>query len=480
MTIWIPDLQTHTGPKYRAIAETLARDIGSGVLAAGDRLPTHRDLAWRLGVTVGTVSRAYALAQERGLIAGEVGRGTIVRAMSARQAATSLRDPDGASPIPAYFASSFGRQLVSGIIDMGRSHPSDRQTADLMAQALRRMAVPELLDELGGYHPPNGLPAQRQAAVAWLGEQGVHADEGTVLIANGCQNALAIAMMGICKPGDLILMEELAWPGAAHLAQSLGLTIGTVALDREGIRPDALEEACRQGAARLLYTVPTLQNPTTATMSEQRRRDIIEISRKNGLILVEDGVFSFLSQDAPMPLHALAPDITIYATSLSKAVSPALRIGYLAVPEALVSPLATVIKTTMLMPATLGAQLASELVFSGAAALAAKRQREIVSERQDLARAILGARTRPTNPDASHLWMELPHQWNAPQFADAAMARGVSVNPGSNFMPVPATIGPSNIRVCLSTESDRQRIEDGLRIVAELLASHPTTAAAIV
>jgi DNA-binding transcriptional MocR family regulator len=264
------------------------------------------------------------------------------------------------------------------------------------------------------------------------------------------------------------------------LAQSLGLSIGMVALDDEGIRPDAFEEVCRQGAVRLLYTVPTLQNPTTVTMSEQRRRDIVEVARRHDVLLIEDGVFGFLSSDAPPPIRALAPDITVHATSLSKAVTPSLRIGYLAAPEALVSPLATAIKATMLMPPTLGAQLASELIFSGAAGLAARRQREFAADRQRLARQILGAYMGKTNPDASQIWMELPAQWSPRQFADAAMDRGVSVNPGGSFMPAPAGGEPSNIRVCLATESSRERIEDGLHILADLLASHPTAPTAIV
>lgn len=480
MTIWKPDLANRTGPKYRNIAEALADDIASGVLSPGDRLPTHRDLAWRLGVTVGTVSRAYAMAQDRGLISGEIGRGTIVREIGARRPKPDLGNHFESPPMPTYFAPPVERQTGPGVIDMGRNFPTDPRTAELIADALRRMAVPQLLNDLEAYHPPNGLRVHRQAAAAWLAELGLDADAGTVLIASGCQNALSVAISGLCKPGDRILMEELTWPGAAQLAQSLSLSIEGVGLDDEGIRPDAFEEACRQGAVRLLYTVPTLQNPTTTTMSEQRRREIVEVARRHDVLLIEDGVFGFLSPGAPPPIRALAPDITIYATSLSKSVTPSLRIGYLAVPETLVSQVATVIRATMLMPPTLGAQLASELIFSGAAGLAARRQRELAADRQRLARQILGGYIGKTNPDASQIWMELPPQWSPRQFADAAMGRGVSVNPGGSFMPTPGGSEPSNMRVCLATESNRERIEEGLHILADLLASHPTAPAAIV
>jgi DNA-binding transcriptional MocR family regulator len=480
MTIWTPDLTDRSGPKYRAIAEALAEGVDSGVLAKGDRLPTHRDLAWRLGVTVGTVSRAYALAQERGLIAGEVGRGTVVRGPASTPMGADLPDAPDNPPVPTYFAPPLARKAGSGVIDMGRNCPADPRTAVLLADALRIMAVPKLLNELEAYHPPNGLRSHRQAATIWLEELGLTADPNTTLITSGCQNALTVAMAGICKPGDRIVVEELTWPGAAQLAQSLGLIVETVAMDEEGVRPDSLEEICRNGAVRLLYTIPTLQNPTTVTMSEGRRKDIVEIARRHRLVLVEDGVFGFLSTDAPPPIRSLAPDITIYATSLSKAVSPSLRIGYLAVPDTLVSPLATIVKATMLMPPTLGAQLAAELVVSGAAGLAAERQRENAVDRQRLARQILGGYVGQTNPDANQIWMDLPPHWNARQFAEAAMARGVSVNPGYSFMPTPAGDGPSKMRVCLATESNRQRIEDGLHILAELLASHPPEPIAIV
>lgn len=480
MTIWTPDLADRRGPKYRAIAEALADDIENGVLTEGERLPTHRDLAWRLGVTVGTVSRAYAHAQDRGLISGEVGRGTIVRSRTIQTVGAAAQEVTDTSSVPTFFAAPLGRHAGSRIIDMGRNFPTDPRTSDLIAEALRRMAVPKLLENLEAYHPPNGLQAHRLAAAAWLAEQGLDTAPGAVLIAGGCQNALAIAMMGLCKPGEHILMEALTWPGAAQLAQSLGLVVETVALDEEGVRPDALEEACRKDRVRLLYTVPTLQNPTTATMSEQRRREIVAIARKYDLILVEDGVFAFLSPDAPPPIQSMAPDITIHATSLSKAVSPSLRIGYMAVPEGLVSQLAAVVKATMLMPPTLGAQLGAELIYSGAVGLAAKRQRQQARDRQRLARRILGAYVDHTNPDASQIWLKLPPVWGPRQFADAALVRGVSVNPGASFMPAPDAEEPGNIRVCLATEHEQQRMEEGLHVLAELLEAHPTAPAAII
>jgi DNA-binding transcriptional MocR family regulator len=480
MTIWTPDLIDRSGPKYRAIADALAEDVGNGVLAEGARLPTHRDLAWQLGVTVGTVSRAYALAQERGLIAGEVGRGTIVRATASSHMATAVTDlTDRPGPAP-FFASPLGGPSGAGVIEMGRNYPTDAETAEAIARAMRRMAAPKLLAELGAYQPPNGLPAHREAAASWMSGLGVDADTRTTLIANGCQNALAIAMSAISRPGDRVLVEELTWPGIAQLSTSLGLTVETVALDEEGLRPDSLEAACRQAKIGLLYTVPTLQNPTTTTMSEMRRREIVEIARRYDVILLEDGIFGFLSPDAPPPIQAMAPDITIYATGLSKAVSPSLRIGYLAAPEHLVSPLATAVKATMLMPATLGAHLAAELIFSGDAGRAAERQRRQASARQRLARQILGRNAGLTNSDASQVWMDLPDQWTARQFAEAAMARGISINPGYSFMPAPAGEGPPNIRICLAAEGSDQRIEDGLHIIADLLASHPPEPAAIV
>jgi DNA-binding transcriptional MocR family regulator len=475
MTDWQPDLTAQTGPKYRVIAAALANDIASGVLPPDTRLPTHRDLAWKLGVTVGTVSRAYALAQSRGLIAGEVGRGTRVLPANSRQEPSAVAEEWRDSPVPTLFPLSERKA-----IEMSRNYPVDTQTDSVMAAALRRLADPEILGRLGRYQPPSGTVMQRQAGAAWLGYSGLAAEPESLVVTNGCQHALWVAFAALTGPGDIVATEDLTWPGARNLATTMGLQVHPVAMDEDGMRPDALDEACRTARPRLVYTIPTQQNPTATVMSEARRRDIVDVAKRHSIIIVEDGVFEFLPPDAPPPIAALAPDITVHATSLSKAVSPALRAGVLAAPKAMIPRFASVIQATTIMPPTFGAQLSADLILSGAAMEAAGRQRSIAAERLRMAERILGSHVSPGHSSASQLWLPLPEHWDSRSFASEALSEGVAVTPGDAFCADREAADPRAVRICLCAEAGNNRIEEGLGVVVGLLASHPASSAPIV
>jgi len=477
MTIWTPDLSKRTGPKYQAIASALADDIAAGVLSTESTLPTHRDLAWRLGVTVGTVSRAYALAQSWGLIAGEVGRGTRVlpatRAPDTRDSAL-LQD----APVAPLFPPA-----RSTTIEMSRNYPVDAKTDDVLATALRKLASPVVLGQLGGYQPPTGSALQRQAGAAWLGYNGIDVTTDRVVLTNGCQHALWIAFSTLASRGDTVVTEALTWPGARNLAELLGLQVRAAPMDDDGMHPDALDDICRSEQPRFIYMIPTQQNPTATVMSEARRHDIIEVARRHSAVIVEDGVFGFLPSDAPPPIAALAPDITVHATSISKAVSPALRTGFLTGPASMIPRFATLIQTTTIMPPTLAAQLSADLILSGAAATAADRQRSIAANRVGLATRLLGNlgdRARPTHANASQIWLPLPEHWDSRSFANEAMARGVAVTPGDAFCASPESADPRAVRLCLCAEGSDGGIETGLGVVAALIASHPAASAPIV
>ena len=478
MTNWMPDIDKRSGPKYRAIAEALADDISTRKVPAGARLPTHRDLAWRLGVTVGTVSRAYALAQSWGLIAGEVGRGTLVLPETRLRPSPPdgpAREYDRGLPPDRTFFPGLAR---SGAIELSRNFPTDERLGEILAGGLRRIADPATLAHFVGYQPPNGAELHRQAGVNWLKRFGLDSDADSVIVVNGCQHGLSVAFSALARPGDTVLMETLTWPGAKRLASMLGLRARAVAMDGHGLRPDALDAACRGGRVRLLYTVPTMQNPTTSVMPEDRRREIVAIARAHEVTIVEDDVFGFLAAGAPPPIAAIAPDITVYATSLSKSVTPALRAGYLAGPRSLIPELASVIQSSMIMAPMLGAHLAAELILSGAAADSADRQCKMAADRQALASRLLAGQIIDTHPGASQFWLHLPAQWRTREFVSEAMARGVAVSPGDAFA-VEAS-DPHAVRICLCSEPDRARIEEALEILAALLASHPGATTPIV
>ncbi len=455
MTMWIPDLSVRAGPRYLALADAIEQDVASGALAAGTRLPPHRDLAYRLGVTVGTVSRAYAVVAARGLVSGEVGRGTFVRAVAADTRINPVVDGSD--------------DLISLTVN-APPDPSDHET---LREGLAELATrPAALQHLMSYTPKRGFADHRAAAAAWIAELGIEARPDAVVLTGGAHQALFAALLGRSAPGDGVLIEALTYAGLCHMGERLGLRLRGLALDDEGVLPDAIDAACRAEPARLLVLNPTLHNPTTAILSAERCRAIAALARKHDLIVIEDDVYGRLPEGRPPPIAALAPERTIYITSASKSIAPGLRLGMLLSPERCLEPIAAAQHDLFLTCPPLMAELFRLWQGNGTAARLAQRQLVEARARQDLAREILGERPYRAQPTCYHIWLPLPPPWRTSQFVTAARERGVAVDPGSAFA-VDRDQAPHAVRISLSAASSRERLRRALATLAALLAEPP-------
>jgi DNA-binding transcriptional MocR family regulator len=455
MTIWNPQLGDRSGPRYLALADAIEQDVVTGALSAGTRLPPHRDLAYRLGVTVGTVSRAYALVAARGLVSGEVGRGTFVRALE-----TDGRD----NPID---------DGAADLIKLTVNAPPDPSDHAILREGLAELAArPAALQHLMSYTPKRGLADHRAAAATWIGALGIEARADDVILTGGAHQALFAALIGLAAPGDGVLIEALTYAGLCHIGERSGLRLRGVALDDEGVLPDALDAACRSEPARLLVLNPTIHNPTTATMSAERCRAIAALARKHDLIVIEDDVYGRLPEQRAPPIAALAPERTIYITSASKSVAPGLRLGMLLGPQRYLEPIAEAQHDLFLTCPPLMAELFKLWLGNGTASRLAQRQLVEARARQDLAREVLGNRSYRAQPTAYHLWLPLPPPWRTSQFVATARERGVAVDPGSAFA-VDRDQAPHAVRVSLSAASSRERLRSALATLAGLLDEPP-------
>ena len=456
MTMWLPDLAARPGPRYVALAEALAQDVASGALSAGTRLPPQRDLAFQLGVTVGTVSRAFALAAERGLISGEVGRGTYVRS---RRPTPARLDPvnDGDE---------------ADLIKLTVNAPPDPCYRTLLAEGLFELAGAGGLEGLFAYTPKRGFADHRAAAAAWVGRVGVEASPEQIVITGGAHQAIVTAFAALARPGDAVLVEALTYAGVCHVAERLGLRLQGLALDDEGLLPEAVDQAARGGQARLLFVTPTAHNPTTATMSLARREAIVASAREHDLILIEDDVYGQLPEHRPPPLAALAPERTIYISSASKSVAPGLRLGIIASPEPLRQRIAEAQHDLFLTCAPLMAELFRHWLGNGMADRLARRQRIEAAARQELARELLRGHDYRAQPTSYHIWLPLPPPWRTAEFTAALRERSVAVDPGSAFAVDPAN-APHAVRVSLSAAASRERLARALTVVADTLAQGP-------
>ncbi len=450
MTIWSPDLKAASGPRYLALADALTADATAGRLPPGTRLPTHRALAEQLGVTVGTVTRAYGEAARRGVVSGEVGRGTFVR----------LLVPNPEEPLG---------NVGGGLVDLSVNYPplhADDERAPELSSLLARLSRRRDLGALMRYPPEGGASHHRAAGASWLRRRGLAAEADDILVSSGGQHAMTAVFGGLLRPGDLVVTEGLTYPGLKSLASLMHLRVAGLALDRHGLRPEAFEAACRRGGVKALYCVPTLHNPTSAVMPEERRRAIAAIARAHDVLIVEDDVHGPLLDKGPRPLATRAPERSVYLTGLAKTVAPGLRVGFIHAPKALLPRIARAIRATTWMAAPLMAEIAASWIKDGTAAAWLKRHRSEAALRQRLAARVLGDAALQSHPLSYYAWLQLPESWRSESFAAEARRGGVAVTPASVFQVGKA--GAEGVRVCLGPARDHAQLETALGVLAAL------------
>ena len=433
MTIWSPRLPETSDPIYSRIAVALERDIRAGVLVPGSRLPTHRELARALRVTPVTVTRAYAQAMRRGLVESTTGRGTFVRSAMARRDALPATETD----------------LATNIVSVPLPAPS---------RALLERAGEVLTTST--YVTGAGTERHRAAGAAWIGRD---TDPARVVVTAGTQHALFLAFAATTRPGDAVFVEELTYHGAKGVAALLGIRLEALPLDRYGLMPDALARACRgRVTPKVLYTVPSLHNPTGVVMPETRRREIAKIALAHGLTVIEDDVCGFLLEKTPSPIAAFAPDRTIFITGLGKALAPAMRVGYLTAPDALLARVQSALASTILFTSPVMGEMASTWIEDGTAARIVAQKRAEVQLRNRMARRILPHASGDAR--APHLWVELPKRWTADAFAEEARRRRVRVAAAGSFAV--RDDAPRAIRVSIGAPLTIAELEQALQILA--------------
>jgi DNA-binding transcriptional MocR family regulator len=446
--MWRPRLDRKSGPLYLTLASAIAQDVQAGKLKAGERLPPHRELADQLGITVTTVTRGYTEAERRGLIRGEVGRGTYV--------------------CPPAFTSI--APISSGQIDLTTNallpHQHVRELTDKLALLIAR-STPEYLFS---YQPHGGRPEHREVAARWLQGARIPADAGSTILTSGAQHAMAVAVATLMTPGDAVLCEAVTYTGMRSLANHLHVRAHAVAMDGEGLLPDALEDAAHESGARVLYCVPSGQNPTARVMSKKRRAEIARVAARLDLMIVEDDAYGFLFEGTT-PLCALAPERTFYLTSMSKSLVPGLRVGILRTPPGWAERMIGAVFATTVMLSPLDAAMACASMEDGTVARVIAWKRQEVRTRQQVARQVLGPLVTGS-AESQHAWVELPAGWPSEDFAREARQRGVLVTPARDFAVARHDV-PNAVRIALGAPADRETLKRGLMILAEILRDPP-------
>jgi DNA-binding transcriptional MocR family regulator len=437
--------------RYKQLVEELAAEIRSGRLQPGTRLPTHRRLAERHGLALVTASRVYAELEAIGLVSGEVGRGTFVRE-------TVL--PRGLG---------IDQQAVAvGLVDLNFNYPSMPGQAELLRNALRQLAGGGELESMLRYAPHGGRMHERACVARHLAARGLTPEPSRVLIVDGAQHGLAVTVMALLQPGDVVAVDALSYPGFKVLAETQRLALEPVASSGQGPDLDALERLCARRRVRALYTMPTLHNPLGWVMSASRRRRLAAIVRRHGLVVIEDGAYAFLAEDAPAPLAALAPESTVYVSGFSKSVATGLRVGFVVAPEAWARKIERAIRaTTWCTPGVTTAIVCAWLEDGTVARLEAEKRRD-AAVRQAVVGEVLAGLRCVRHPASYFVWLPLPEETRADRVAAALMRDGVSVSTAEPFAT--SAYVPHALRLALGSvglDSLRSALQAVRRVVGE-------------
>ncbi|MDR3064942.1 MAG: PLP-dependent aminotransferase family protein [Comamonas sp.] len=447
LPVWLPRLTARGGPRFLQIADALQAAMADGSLNPGDRLPPQRHLAAQLDIDLTTVTRAYDEARRRHLLEGRGARGTYVAAPKVELA--PVLDLSMNTPPP----------------------PDGVDFEDMLKQGLSQVLMRADAALLMTYHLGGGSVSDRKAGARWLEPMMGRLDPEMIAVCPGAQAAIAALILALTKPGDVILAEPMAYPGLRTAATQFGRRIVAVDSDQHGMLPEMLEQACQQYQPGLVYLNPTLQNPTTLTVPEHRRKDLARIARRCNVRIAEDDPYWLLAEAPPPPVATFAPEHVCYISTLSKCLTPGLRVAFVLIPDLqLRERFLIALRSFALMVAPLNAALATQWIFDGSATGLMEGVRKEARLRQGMARDVLAGRNRGEG-EGLHAWLELPSYWSSSMLARVADSEGVAVTPAEAFATGGGAVNA--IRLSLGSIKDRARLQAGLQRLSDLLSRRP-------
>jgi len=451
----VPDRGIDVVEDYRRIADRIAEDIAAGRLRPGERLPPQRVFARRRGIAGSTAGRVYGELVRRGLVVGEVGRGTFVRA----------------APLPS--GRALAEPATTAPVNLELNYPSAPGQWELLAPALAPLLRPDVLAESLRTAPATGTAAAREAAAGLLATPGWRPAPSRLAFAGNARQAIAAALASLVRPGGRVGIESLTYPLVKEIANRLGVTLVPLPMDAEGLRPEAVTAAHRSTPLSAVYVQPTLHNPTSVTMGEARRHQLAAVARELDLPLVEDRIWSFLHEGPLDPLAAYAPERTYVVDGLSKRVAPGLTVGFLVAPEGRVEQAAAALRSGAWTASRFALEAAVRWIADGTVEHLVRAKRADAAHRQRLVAEHLRGYTVHSDPHGYYAWWELPYPWRADTFAAAAAERGMAITPGSAFtVPVLGTRAEDCVRLGLASTAPPE-LAQALRMLAGIARTRP-------
>jgi DNA-binding transcriptional MocR family regulator len=465
------------------MVEVFRRAISSGELPGGQKLPPTRELAELADVNHLTAVRVYRKLRELGLVTSEVGRGTFVR-----EAAATLRGGAGSDGtewqryvLPPLIESSSDRAMdemyrhsqARGLVPLSVGYPSEA----LFPFDQMREAMSEALDAHDSsalqYTDIAGLPELVEQVVALSTARGTPEERGDILITTGARQGLTLAARAVLRPGDVAACESPSFMGMLESLREVGARVLPVPVDEQGLDTDALEDLLARQEIRLLGLQPRCQNPTGCDLSAERRAHLLELARRHGFFILEDGIYADLRFEGADPgsLRREAPSHVIYVDSLSKIVGGGLRVGWTAASGPIRDRLLYEKRVDDIHSATLTQLALARFLAAGEYPDHLERARAFHRERRDAlvdaaTRHLSGLATIPTPTGGGHLWLTLSVPVDEGELMTESVRNGVTFVPGTAMLPEPGT--GTHLRLSYGF-LDPDRLAEGVRRLARAI-----------
>lgn len=452
---WKPTLHRTSKPIYQALANQLESDIKNGTLQPGTMLPPQRELADYLDINLSTVSRAFKLCEQKGLLSASIGRGTFV---SSGVGSNSIL-LNGINDTPTN----------DSIIEMGAILPT-LEEGEIITNFMQTILKEPNSYQYLNYSSPVGSDFQQECAREWLMKGLCHVDRDQILFSNGSQNALCCILSSFFHTGDKIATTALVYPGIKTIAMMLGIQLVPIPLDMDTFTIDAVRNLCKTENIKGLYLIPDYHNPTTNTMSLELRREIASFAKEKNILIIEDAINTLLKEDSFIipPIQSFAPDHTIYTMSLSKTISPGLRIAILAAPKQYTTKLSVAIYNNTISISALMTECAARLIHSGIAEKIRTKRREENIRRNTLADNILNGFIKPCEKDCNLRFLNLPDYFTGTSFELCARQTGVQVYAAERFAIGNCHVPPA-VRIAIISPRSFDECKDGLLRLHSLL-----------
>lgn len=325
--------------------------------------------------------------------------------------------------------------------------------------------------DLVGSHQYRGADRDKAAGAAFVAHRFPQSpQQERIVVTNGTQGAIVMLLSTLVGRGGVLAVESLSYPPVKVFADMLGIHVLPVDIDDEGIDPDAFDSACRSADVRALYTMPTLHNPTTATMSVERRVAVAEIARRHDVQIIEDDIYGLLPQSAPFALSSYAPERSWYIGGTAKAIAPSLKIAFLVGPNdrATGSRFWPGVRATFWMGSAVNAAVTTELIESGGAARIMDAVRAEIAARQELVASELTDATFRAAPESPHVWLTVPAGRPRAEFVAEVLARGAEIGTSDQFVLGEIPGIPNTVRFGVGGPRTRDAFAAGLAAIVDV------------